>query len=92
MAEMETFELWVSSQVPLVPGRLQKKKKRKEEVRRERREGEEGGRDLPRLEPERAERSVPCASRAEARRRSGSCSSAGRLPENIAGNIAGIPA
>lgn len=39
MAEMETFELWVSSQVPLVPGRLQKKKKRKEEVQRKRREG-----------------------------------------------------
>lgn len=60
MAEMETFELWVSSQVPLVPGRLQKKKKRKEEVQRKRREG---GRDLPRLKPERAERAVRLAGR-----------------------------
>lgn len=90
MAEMETFELWVSSQVPLVPGRLKKKKKRKRRSAEEGEGGREGG-TFGRLEPERAERAVRLAGRGP----TGAPVAAprtGRWPENGAENIAGIPA
>lgn len=59
MAEMETFELWVSSQVPLDAGRHRKRRSA---------EKQKGGRD-PQSAAEawwnRIERSVPCTSRAK---------------------------